>query len=152
MHANVRAETRADASGSPVPARVPNHVVAMAARKRLTPATDLSRRPEKPPTMARRAAEWCLPWSIFSYPGHLRGIRTILGREVPNSSFHRWKWHDNMPRWACERLLTYIEARCRIGLALCDELRDHIKMAGDGPPSKTGAHLRGRGSRDRLPD
>jgi hypothetical protein len=74
----------------------------------------------------------------------------ILGKPVSQAALYYWKRTDKLPVWVAQRLIAYIEARCGIGLALCDELRDHINRAGDGPPSKTGAHLRGRGS--RLPE
>lgn len=149
MRASARAEMTADDAGAHIAHRIYQRVERMPARKRMVAATDLSNRPKPRATLCRRAMSWCLPWSIFSYPGHLRGIRAILGHEVPNSTAHWWKDRDRLPVWAAERLLWYIGARCAVGLTLCNELRAYIAAREAEPPSKTGAHLKGWGGRKR---
>jgi hypothetical protein len=156
MRHSVRAEETIDTAGAIVAVRLTRRTERsldhISARKRLAPSTDLTNAPAPFQTLERRATAWCYPWNIHSYPGHIAGIMAILGKPISVSLLYYWKKTDRVPVWAAERLADYIEARCRVGFALVDELRDHIKRMSDGPPSKTGAHLRGRGSRDRLPD
>jgi hypothetical protein len=93
------------------------------ARHGIIPRTDLTRRslPENPPIFYR-ACHWILPWSPFSYPGHIKGLLAILGDACHRTSLQNWKQKGCGPPWAHRCLAAYIRARCAAGLALADEL------------------------------
>lgn len=144
MHKVIHAEMLTDDSGGWFPGRRPlteRRVVTIKARLVAEPRVDLSKRPRSAATVVRRASEWCCPWSVFSYPGHNRGVRTILGHEVPNSTLCNWKATGRFPVWVAERLAHYIEARCMVGLALVSELREYAVRRG-AEVSGSGAHLK----------
>lgn len=79
------------------------------------------------PTPFQLACEWILPWSVFSYPGHMRGILGILGRSLTYRSVSHWKRGVvKAPVWAVAGIRDYIRHRCEVGLGLVDQLNAYI--------------------------
>lgn len=96
----------------------------------ITPIINLSDKPPVRQSLIRRAMQWCLPWGIWTYPGHTAGSLAILGSS--RSSYYLWASLNNAPSWALLRAAEYIEARCARGMALVTELRAAAEMAVDG--------------------
>jgi hypothetical protein len=83
------------------------------------PATDRAR------NLAWRACDWCLPWTLATYPGHSKGVLAILGRPVTWSLVGKWKSGTKpVPAWASRALAEWIDRRCEVGRALSAELRE----------------------------
>jgi hypothetical protein len=89
---------------------------------------DLSNRSKPPLTLWRRACEWCLPWSVFSYPGHGRGILAIIGRAVTPQTIHNWNRNDRPPAWAARAMLEHISRRIEAGQQIADALTFYIDV------------------------
>lgn len=130
-----------------VPKHAPIPHTRRARLRALRPCVDAGKGYQPLPTVFRMAAEWCLPWSVWTYPGHLRGLRAILSRAVTDRSVSYWKKLNNPPVWAAEVIRDYIRSRCVAGLAIADELDGYIAVR-----SARVHHLSGRLKRGEMVD
>lgn len=109
---------------------VPRHSWVRQTRRRINRPTHKVRDPRNLlpviVTTFRLACEWCLPWTVFSYPGHERGLLAILGRILARRSVQMWKQKNNPPVWAATAIRDYIRHRCEVGLGLVDQLNAYI--------------------------
>lgn len=141
-----QAELREDG----VPHRPLGRVSPIAARNLPTARIDLNKtRPAPFPTLWIRVCAWCLPWNVFSYPGHLKGISTLLAG-VGATTIQYWKRSDRPPVWAAVTLRDYIRSRCALGLSLADELDEYIRKREAEPPRRYPATRRAPADRDGL--
>lgn len=77
-------------------------------------------------TLFQRACAWCLPWGLFTYPGHGRGLQALLGRPRTLAAISYWKRKDWPPAWAATAIRDHIARRCEVGLRLVSELDAYI--------------------------
>ena len=118
--------TRADTTdGVPKhdPARDPARVARKSARQAFPPAVDhRNRYTENEGSPLHRAATWCAPWSIFSYPGHGRVLTAILG--ISSRRLYQLYREQHATSAHYRTLAAYIRQRCAAGLALANQLDD----------------------------
>lgn len=96
-------------------------------------------------TLAWRALGWVLPWELHDYPGREHGVSQLLQGRVKPGTVRQWRNRDRMPAWARVIVADYIEARCRAGLAIVDELRAVV----DPPRPLRGFCVVGKDGRDK---
>lgn len=95
-------------------------------------------------TAYRLASEAAFPWHMRAYPGHQRGILTILGNRVTAWCHKDWKRSGRPAPWAATALATYLRQRAAIDLRLADELMAYVAAREAEPPR--------RGPVRKLPD
>lgn len=110
---------------------VPKHELTRETRRlrwrSVAPSLDHRNVPHSVPNRFRLACNWIAPWSVFSYPGHVRIILAVLGRSITDSAVGRWKRDDpGAPVWAATAIRDYIRHRCEVGLGLVDHLNAYI--------------------------
>jgi hypothetical protein len=77
------------------------------------------------------------PWGRDEYRGRRHTILTILGRQITWQAVQHWcAGRRPLPIWAAERWRDHIRSRCAQGLALADELDEHIKKMQAAPKKK----------------
>jgi len=77
--------------------------------------------------IASRAVVYLWPWKARDYPGLHKGMVLTLGRRVSRQTVFDWcKGRFRLSPWAAEALRDQIRARAMIGLAIADELDQHI--------------------------
>jgi len=70
-----------------------------------------------------RAMRWLLPWTMADYPGRQRGIVEALGGRYTLETCRAWlRGNVPMSRVAAGVLADHVEARCKVGMALVEEL------------------------------
>lgn len=97
-------------------------------------------------TLPERSLRWILPWTIKSYPGIRRGILELLGRRWGWSAIRGWRsGRRKFNPIAAEIMAYHIEASCKAGLALVDELRAYALAEQSKPRRNIGwAEVRDR--------
>jgi hypothetical protein len=77
-----------------------------------------------------RAWRWLLPWTQHDYPGRQKGIVEALGGQYTLNTLREWqKGKKPMSRVAAGLLADVIEARCKLGMILVEELEDYAAKA-----------------------
>jgi hypothetical protein len=72
-----------------------------------------------------RISDLILPWIYrWDYPGRTAGISEILGTRISRVSLSHWRTGKVMvPKWAVERIASWVEERARLMLDAAAELR-----------------------------
>lgn len=128
---------------------VPHHTIARHTPRKgarsIRPVIDLANL-SKPgaTTLFQRSCAWCLPWSVFTYPGHGRGVQALIGRARTLAAISYWKRKDWPPAWAATAIRDHIVRRCEVGLRLVSELDAYI--------ARRGAEVRHQPGLRRRPD
>ena len=73
-----------------------------------------------------RAIGWLVPWHAHEYPGVKVATVELLAGRAGWDAFKAWRaGKRTAPEWFAAMLADLIEARCRTGLAIVQELRDY---------------------------
>lgn len=138
MHSSIKAAADPETG---VVYRAPRRQTRFGHARQIQPILDHRNVVKHVPSTFQLACEWIAPWSVFSYPGHMRMILAILGDSVTWSSVANWKRERANPGvWAVRALQAYIRSRCAVGLRLADALEPYAERRA---LSDKRMHLRG---------
>jgi hypothetical protein len=100
-------------------------------------------------TLWDRVCVYLYPWTVWTYPGRLRGVLALLGHRVTRQATQNWRKNNRPSVWAAREMAAHLEERSRIGLELASELRAYIQ-ARESEPSRVGWALTKAGRAHRA--